>query len=171
MAVRFEEGRYRGRVLGQALTESGDKACAELTFWVGLKLAAGGLAAVPGGGARRTVRLWLTEAGAPGAVLALGQLGAVPARFGQLDPYAPDGVCYVGREADLECVHREYEGQVREDWNVARPQPAKLSDQRVADLDLRLGHLLKGEPGNPPPAATPPATPPAEPVDDDPATY
>lgn len=167
MAVRFEEGRYQGRVLGQALTESGGKACAEFTFWVTHKLGAGGLAAVPNGGARRTVRVWLTEAGIRGARVTLEQLGAVPERVGQLDPYALDAVYYTGRGAELECVHREYEGQVREDWNVARPQPAKLSDQRVAELDAQFGPLLKGGPGEPPA----PAAPTAEPVDDDPATY
>ena len=168
MVPKFEEGRYRGRVLGQALTESGGKACAEFTFWVTHKLGAGGLAAVPNGGARRTVRLWLTEAGIRGARVTLEQLGSAPERVGQLDPYAPDAVHYTGRGAELECVHREYEGQVREDWNVARPQPAKLPADRVAELDAQFGPLLKGEPGSP---QVPPAAPPAEPVDDDPATY
>ena len=168
MVPKFAEGRYQGRVLGQALTESGGKACAEFTFWVTHKLGAGGLAAVPNGGARRTVRLWLTEAGIRGARVTLEQLGAVPERVGQLDPYALDAVHYTGRGAELECVHREYEGQVREDWNVARPQPAKLSPDRVAELDALFGPVLTGGPGEPP-APAPAPTP--EPVDDDPAPY
>lgn len=145
MAPKFKEGRYRGRVVSQALTESGGTPCAELTFLISHSLGAGGMAVLQNQ-LRRTVRLWFTKDGLTVTMRALQQLGDVPERPGQLDPYALDAVLYTGREVELECLHREYEGEPREDWNIARPAPTRLSDERIAELDEMFSEQMKSGP-------------------------
>jgi hypothetical protein len=163
MVLKFKEGRYRGRVIGQALTESGNTPCAELTFLVTHVLGPGGLTTLQNS-SRRTIRLWLTEASKKATENALEQLGEVPERPSQLDPYARDAVFYFGCEVELECLHREYDGQRREDWSIARSTPRRLTDEQIAKLDAQFGRL-KAEPQ---PAT---ATTTSESADDESAPY
>ncbi len=56
-----------------------------------------------------------------------------------LDPDRPEAFNFEGREFTVQCRHKEYQGQVREEWTVVTPRP-KLANDKLAMLNERLAH-------------------------------
>jgi hypothetical protein len=110
----------------------------------------------------REMRLWMTEKSMWYTARDLERLGIVLTDFAQLDPSSADVKALIGREVEVECRHKMYQGADEEQWSVARQAPQRLETSSLRELNEKLGHLLN----NPPPIPARAKRPPAPPVEE-----
>lgn len=149
MSIYYPPGRYRGRVVGQAMTMTKkEEPQFVLTFdLVGLydPSQPEALAAVNPG--QRSVFRVINQNTIDYMIQDLQYLGFDKASFGLLDPSVDGHHSFIGREIDALCSHEEYEGAQREKWQLSRGgggmnlKPADNTAMRK--LDALFGAKLK----------------------------
>ena len=154
MAATYAEGKYRARILQQGFERSSVKKTPCFFLQIEIQSAYGeGQQLEDCPRFERTYRQYL--ANETGVNILRSDLKALDVEFSdfrQLDPDAPDGVCLVGREIDVECRHEPFDGTISERWCISRP--LKKSDpEALLSLNDRFGHLLRGGNGKAAPAA------------------
>ncbi len=149
MSITYQAGRYRGRIVAQALSEtSTGNTQFVLTFDVlGLydPTQPETLAMAPEG--QRSVFRVITEKTIDYFMEDLKYLGFDKATFGALDPSSPNHHSFAGQEIDVICSHEEYEGKQREKWSLSRGGGGlnlkPVDNKAVRRLDSLFGAKLK----------------------------
>lgn len=161
MSITYAQARYRGRVVSQALSETGTgNTQFVLTFDIlGVydpTQPEGLLQTTPG---QRSVFRVITEKTIEYFLEDLKYLGFDKGTFGALDPASPNHHSFVGQEIDALCSHEEYEGKMKERWQLSRGGGGlnlkPVDSKAVRSLDALFGAKLKA---NAAPSAKKPAT-------------
>jgi hypothetical protein len=82
------------------------------------------------------------------AVKDLKALGYTRQSFKYLDPAVPDHHSFVGQQVEMYCGHREYNGEMKEEWSVAMQGSEELKvnplgSKKSRQLDNLFGKHLK----------------------------
>lgn len=96
---------------------------------------------------KRTMYRYLTDKTVNFFVDDLKQLGANITSFKQLDPASPGHHSFVGMKFNLWCRHEEYNGDVREKWQIPMGEATpmkKVDPAKIRALDNQFGSALKG---------------------------
>jgi hypothetical protein len=94
---------------------------------------------------RTAYRSLTTEQSAGWLLSDLRSLGFAGTSFTSLDPASPVAVDLSGRIIKVRCAHREYQGQMRESWQIVRSALAnmtRLPTERIRELDERFAAEL-----------------------------
>jgi hypothetical protein len=151
MGVYYDEGPYWGKIIRQAMgeTRNGNPQFV-LTFEVVGKVdptdPTGELISCKK--YERSVFRVITEKTMPYFVEDLEVLEFTKPSFKFLDPNVDGFVDFSGREMEFYCSHKEYEGQLREQWGISGQQKQMeikpLEPKKLRDLDNLYGKQLKG---------------------------
>lgn len=160
----YNEGRYRVKITGQALTENkkGNPEVQLTILPVGWYEPQSDKPEPYAFQFPRTIFLTLTDATigdekAPGWVLhTLHYLGFRGTSFAALDPNVDGAFVFVGMELDATCRHDTYEGKTREKWAILRSGEARatkaIEKKAIRQLDSRFSKVLKSMAAKPAPA-------------------
>jgi len=150
MAMRYEAGRYWGRLKSQGMGKSKDKgtpffaAVFDILGKVNLQDPDGDLLPCPQG--ECTIYMYLTEKTAGRVIEELGMLGYNKPSFRYLDPDAPGYVDLSGAEVALFVTPDEYNGNIKEKWGIHRDRGISgepLDQAGFKQLDNLFGKQLK----------------------------
>lgn len=149
MAPFYQPGNFIGRVTHQALTEtSTGKPSFNLTCQIVEEVDQFGTSCPVDKSYERTVYSVITEKTMPRFLEFLKLLGFNKMSLKFLDPNTSGFCDFTGQDVPLWCKHEEYEGELKEKWNVSLPrgerEPAKpLEANQVRKLDALFGKALK----------------------------
>jgi hypothetical protein len=166
---KFDEGRYRGKIVKWELSESKKKQTPQIAFTfavIGYYTPSRELMALPGSD-ERTVFKFFTEKTIDYVLEDLRRLGWDGADPAELSPTHPNAFDFAGKECDLTCEYEEYEGKQRERWNMGLGggglELTPLDKKGVAALTARFGDKFKATSAKKTPSR-PPAPQAAAPV-------
>jgi hypothetical protein len=149
MAAYYEEGRYRGEIVAQALGENKNgNPEIQITATVLALHRPDNSGTDPVPNYERTVFMTITDKTFDWVLETLRSLGWQGTSFKELDPQMEGHFSFVGVECDLLCKHSEWNGTVREKWSILRqggnrPQVKPLEHKAVRALDAKFGKKLK----------------------------
>lgn len=101
----------------------------------------------PGDQKERTLRRYLTDKTVNYFIDDLQRLGANITSFKMLDPSLAGHHSFVGKKFDLWCGHEEYNGDIREKWQIPMGDGTpmkKVDPAKLRALDNQFGAALKG---------------------------
>lgn len=167
---KFDEGRYRGKIVKWELSESKTKKTPQIAFTfsiVGYYTANRELVAMPGFD-ERTVFKFFTDKTIDYVLEDLRKLGWDGADPAELSPSHPNAFDFANRECDLTCEYEDYEGKQRERWNMALGgdglELAPLDKKGIAALTAKFGDKFKATSVKTPSTRTASNTTPAAPI-------
>jgi hypothetical protein len=153
--MRYEPGRYRGRITGHGAFKS--PAGQQLpTVFLTFDLigrydpATGELGPCPPG--TRTFTRAITANTFRWLLADLKTIGFDKNGLKYLDPGVPGAADLCNREVDFVCIHEAYQGLVRERWSIGRGPRTKLAQGDLEELDARFGEAPERKSGDGPDA-------------------
>lgn len=150
MAVQYNAGRYVGEVIDQQLGKSKNKGTPQIA--ITFQIVGMVNEADPDGNLlscdqhQRTVFMFITEKTSEFICENLAKLGFRGKSFSQIDLDDPQASSMVGNQAELYCKHEEYEGELKERWNLSRGagrvEVVPLESKESRKLDAMFGKTL-----------------------------
>lgn len=149
MSIHYQQGRYRVRVAAQSFSASKNNSPQFVLLVTPIGHYNQGR---PGGGLEvcdnyeRTIFLTITDKSIDFVIDKLAAIGFDGRSFTELNPETPNHVSLVGIEFDATCKHDEYQGVLREKWDVSTMavSPGEpLDGSALRKLDARYGSKLK----------------------------
>jgi hypothetical protein len=168
--TQFEEGIFQGRITAWGFSRAKTD---NVQFFITVRIEGkfdetnpDRLLEAPG--LERTVFRTLSSEDQVGWLLSdLRSIGFSDTTLTSLDPRSPDAVDFSDRVVRVRCRHREWQGTVREQWDLVREAVERIGLEKVRALEERFPDALDhhrtrlaesaDDHGTPPPSPPPPA--------------